>query len=75
MAVAEKLAKNGAPLEARLKLLEEAAILGQFRHRHVVSLVSLGQPVTGFRSRNAIYTIQYIQVMQNILFCIQLEAV
>ena len=48
--VAVKLVKNGAPQEERVKLLQEAAILGQFRHRHVVSLlgvVTLGEPVSG----------------------------
>ena len=47
--VAVKLVKNGAPQEETLKLLQEAAILGQFRHRHVVSLlgvVTLGEPVS-----------------------------
>ena len=47
--VAVKLVKKGAPQEERLKLLQEAAILGQFRHRHVVSLfgvVTLGEPVS-----------------------------
>ena len=36
--VAVKVVKKGAPQEERLKLLQEAAILGQFRHRHVVDL-------------------------------------
>ena len=47
--VAVKLVKKGAPQEERMKLLQEAAILGQFRHRHVVSLygvVTLGEPVS-----------------------------
>ena len=47
--VAVKVVKKGAPKEERLKLLQEAAILGQFRHRHVVSLfgvVTLGEPVS-----------------------------
>ena len=47
--VAVKAVKKGAPQEERLKLLQEAAILGQFRHRHVVSLfgvVTLGEPVS-----------------------------
>ena len=47
--VAVKVVKKGAPQEDRLKLLQEAAILGQFRHRHVVSLfgvVTLGEPVS-----------------------------
>ena len=49
--VAVKLVKNGAPQEERVKLLQEAAILGQFKHRHVVSLlgvVTLGEPVSGY---------------------------
>ena len=48
--VAVKVVKKGAPQEERLKLLQEAAILGQFRHRHVVSLfgvVTLEEPVSG----------------------------
>ena len=36
--VAVKLVKKGAPPEEKVKLLQEAAILGQFRHRHVVNL-------------------------------------
>ena len=47
--VAVKVVKKGAPQEERLKLLQEAAILGQFRHIHVVSLfgvVTLGEPVS-----------------------------
>ena len=36
--VAVKVVKKGAPQEERLKLLQEAAILGQFRHIHVVAL-------------------------------------
>ena len=36
--VAVKVVKKGTPQEERLKLLQEAAILGQFRHRHVVDL-------------------------------------
>ena len=49
--VAVKVVKKGAPREERLKLLLEAAILGQFRHRHIVSLlgvVTLGEPVSGW---------------------------
>ena len=47
--LAVKVVKKGAPQEERLKLLQEAAILGQFRHIHVVSLfgvVTLGEPVS-----------------------------
>ena len=36
--VAVKVVKKGAPQEERLKLLQEAAILGLFRHRHVVDM-------------------------------------
>ena len=39
--VAVKLVKNGAPQEERVKLLQEAAILGQFRHQHIVHLVGV----------------------------------
>ena len=36
--VAVKVAKKGAPQEERVKLLQEAAIMGQFKHKHVVDL-------------------------------------
>ena len=39
--VAVKLVKKGAPQEETLKLLQEAAILGQFRHNHIVHLVGV----------------------------------
>ena len=47
--VAVKLVKKGAPAEERTKLLQEAATLGQFKHKHVVRLigvVTLGEPVS-----------------------------
>ena len=47
--VAVKLVKDGAPQEEKVKLLQEAAILGQFRHKHIVQLagvVTLGEPVS-----------------------------
>ena len=47
--IAVKLVKNGAPQEEKVKLLQEAAILGQFRHKHIVRLVgvvTLGEPVS-----------------------------
>ena len=46
--VAVKLVKKGAPQEETLKLLQEAAILGQFSHKHIVPLVgvvSVDEPV------------------------------
>ena len=46
--VAVKLVKKGAPQEETLKLLQEAAILGQFRYEHIVHLVgvvTVGKPV------------------------------
>ena len=46
--VAVKLVKMGASQEERVKLLQEAAILGQFRHKHIVRLVgviTLGEQV------------------------------
>ena len=46
--VAAKLLKNGAPQEERVKLLQEAAILGQFKHKHIIDLVgvvTVGEPV------------------------------
>ena len=39
--VAVKVVKKGAPQEERLKLLQEAAILGQFRHNHILHLVGV----------------------------------
>ena len=39
--VAVKVVKTGAPQEERLKLLQEVAILGQFKHNHVVNLVGV----------------------------------
>ena len=47
--VAVKLVKKGSPPEERTKLLQEAATLGQFKHRHVVRLigvVTLQEPVS-----------------------------
>ena len=39
--VAVKVVKKGAPQEERLKLLQEAAILGHFRHNHILHLVGV----------------------------------
>ena len=39
--VAVKVVKKGAPQEERLKLLQEAAILGQFKHNHILHLVGV----------------------------------
>ena len=39
--VAVKLVKKGAPQEERVKLLQEAAILGQFKHKHIIDLVGV----------------------------------
>ena len=47
--VAVKQVKKGSPESEKVKLLQEAAILGQFKHRHVVGLfgvVTVGQPVS-----------------------------
>ena len=47
--VAVKLVREGVPVEQKLKLLQEAVIIGQFKHRHVVQLygvVTLEQPVS-----------------------------
>ena len=49
LGVAVKLVKKGSPPEERTKLLQEAATLGQFKHRHVVRLigvVTLDEPVS-----------------------------
>ena len=46
--VAVKLVKKGAPQEQRVKLLQEAAILGQFKHKHIIDLVrvvTVSEPV------------------------------
>ena len=74
--VAVKLVKNGAPREERLKLLQEAAILGQFRHKHVVSLlgvVTLREPVSGFRTDKFKHFVQVVQqstYFQPATFCV-----
>ena len=39
--VAVKLVKEGAPDQERTKFLQEAANLGQFKHRHVVRLIGV----------------------------------
>ena len=47
--VAIKLLQSGASDEDRVKFLQEAAIMGQFRHPNVVKLhgvVTLGDPVS-----------------------------
>ena len=47
--VAVKVVKKGAPQEERLKLLQEAAILGQFKHNpilHLVGVVTTDEPVS-----------------------------
>lgn len=49
--VAIKLLQAGAPEDSHVKFLKEAAIMGQFTHRNVISLlgvVTLGEPVSGF---------------------------
>ena len=47
--VAIKLLQAGAAEDSRVKFLREAAIMGQFSHRNVVTLfgvVTLGEPVS-----------------------------
>ena len=39
--VAVKLVKRGAPQIERVKLLREVAILGQFKHKHIIDLVGV----------------------------------
>ena len=49
MEVAVKQVKKNSPEEERVKLLQEAAILGQFKHKHITSLlgvVTADQPVS-----------------------------
>ena len=61
--VAVKVVKKGAPQEERLKLLQEAAILGQFRHRHVVSLfgvITLGEPVSYAYMHGMVYALTFM---------------
>ena len=47
--VAIKLLQDGAPEQDRVKFLQEAAIMGQFSHPNIISLlgvVTLGEPVS-----------------------------
>ena len=49
MEVAIKTLKEGAGKEDRIKFLQEAAIMGQFNHRNVVTMhgiVTTGEPVS-----------------------------
>ena len=39
--VAVKLVKTGSPEEENTKLLQEAYIQGQFKHRHIVELIGV----------------------------------
>ena len=51
MEVAVKTLKEGSGEEDRVKFLQEAAIMGQFKHPNVVTLygvVSKGEPVSYF---------------------------
>ena len=60
--VTAKLVKNGAPQEERVKLLQEAAILGQFRHRHnvhLVGVVTVSEPV-GFQLVVIVHSYPYL---------------
>ena len=46
---AVKQVRKGSPSNERVKLLQEAATLGQFKHRHVIRLfgvVTVGEPVS-----------------------------
>ena len=61
--VAVKLVKKGAPAEERTKLLQEAANLGQFKHRHVVRLigvVTIEEPVSLYPVVRTTYVGTYI---------------
>ena len=49
--VAVKTLKEGSGEEDRVKFLQEAAIMGQFKHHSVVEMygvVTLGEPVSSF---------------------------
>ena len=49
--VAVKTLKEGSGEEDRVKFLQEAAIMGQFKHHNVVEMfgvVTLGEPVSCF---------------------------
>ena len=49
MQLAIKTLKSGAPEGEKVKILQEAAIMGQFSHRNVVKLygvVTVGEPVS-----------------------------
>ena len=55
--VAVKMLKMGANEDDRLKLLQEAAIMGQFVHKNVVKLhgvVTVGEPVSGMDSTSTV---------------------
>ena len=77
--VAIKLLQSGASDEDRVKFLQEAAIMGQFRHPNVVKLhgvVTLGDPVrpshthTITQSHN--HTITHTHTKQSKVFCCRL---
>ena len=51
LAVALKMVKPGSSEQERVKFLQEAAIIGQFRHKNVLTLhgvVTIGEPVSPF---------------------------
>ena len=52
MQLAVKVLKHSATEADKLKLLQEAAIMGQFRHPYIIKLhgvVTVGEPVSKFR--------------------------
>ena len=52
MEVAVKTLKEGSGVEDRVKFLQEAAIMGQFKHHNVVEMygvVTGGEPVSSYR--------------------------
>ena len=51
LAVALKMVKPGSSEQERVKFLQEAAIIGQFHHKNILTLhgvVTIGEPVSPF---------------------------
>lgn len=64
--VAVKMLKPNARDEDRVKFLQEAAIMGQFRHPNVVSLmgvVTIGEPVHCHRTNTYIIRHENLTIM------------
>ena len=60
--VAVKTLKEGSGEEDRVKFLQEAAIMGQFKHHNVVTMygvVTQGEPVSQHRTQQRLKSILY----------------